>query len=220
MRMPSPWTAAANRAAQRRAAQPLLVLATLGPLAGWIWAGSQGGLGVNPAETLLKGSGLWTLRLLCLTLAVTPLRVWAGLSALARWRRTLGLATFFYATLHFLAYAWLDMGFEPAAIARDLSKRPFALVGFAAFVGLIPLAATSWNGAIRRLGARRWQALHRLVYAIAGLGLLHFIWMRAAKHRADEVWPYALTLALLAVARWLHRHRTNSRPSARTVRTP
>lgn len=218
--MAPPRLAALNQLARHRAAHPLLILACFGPLVGWIWAGSQGGLGANPAETLLKGSGLWTLRLLCLTLAITPLRVWAGLSALARWRRTLGLATFGYATLHFLAYAWLDMGFDPAAIARDLSKRPFALVGFAAFVGLMPLAATSWNGAIRWLGARRWQALHRIVYAIAGLGLLHFIWMRAAKHRADEVWPYALTLALLAVARWLHRHRTNSRPSARTVRTP
>lgn len=218
--MPSPWIAAVNRAAQHRRAHPLLILACLGPLAGWIWVGSQGGLGVNPAETLLKGSGLWTLRLLCLTLAVTPLRVWVGLSAVARWRRTLGLATFFYATLHFLAYAWLDMGFDPSAVARDLSKRPFALVGFTAFVALIPLAATSWNGAIRRLGARRWQALHRSVYAIAGLGLLHFIWMRAAKHRADEVWPYALTLALLAVARLQHRHRTNSRLAAQAVHTP
>jgi sulfoxide reductase heme-binding subunit YedZ len=218
--MAPPWSVGLNRLALHRAAHPLLILVCLGPLAGWLWAGSQGGLGVNPAETLLKGSGLWTLRLLCLTLAVTPLRVWLGLSALARWRRTLGLATFFYATLHFLAYAWLDMGFEPAAIARDLSKRPFALVGFTAFVGLIPLAATSWNGAIRRLGARRWQALHRLVYAIAGLGLLHFIWMRAAKQRADEVWPYALALALLAVARMLHRHRTNSRPLPRATRTP
>lgn len=215
-----PAALALNRAAVHPFAKPLLLLLCLGPLAGWIWAGSQGGLGANPAETLLRGTGLWTLRFLCLVLAVTPLRVWAGLVALARWRRLLGLVAFFYALLHFLAYAWLDMGFDPAAVARDLGKRPFALVGFVAFVGLLPLAATSWNGAIRWLGAARWRALHRLVYGIATLGLLHFVWMRASKSRASEATVYALILGVLFVARWLHAHRTKSRPGGRQATSP
>ena len=190
------------------AAKPLLWLLCLLPLAGWIWGGFSNGLGANPAETILRGTGEWTLRFLCIVLAVTPLRQWSGLHALARWRRLLGLYVFFYSVLHFLAYAWLDMGFDPAAIARDLAKRPFALVGFLGFVLLIPLAATSFNRAIKALGAVRWQRLHRLVYAVAGLGLLHFFWMRAAKHRYDEVLAYGLVLAILLGWRVWHRFRT------------
>lgn len=189
----------------------LLHLAGLLPLAGWIWGIWQDRLGANPAEALLHGTGLWTLRLLCLTLAITPLRQWAGLTGLAGWRRPLGLYTFFYALLHFLAYAWLDMGLDAAALWQDLGQRPFALLGFLAFLGLLPLAATSWPGAVRRLGAARWQSLHRLVHAVALLGLLHFVWMRAAKNRADEVLVYALLLAGLALARWAWRRRRKSR---------
>ena len=114
----------------------------------------------------------------------------------------LGLTAFGYALLHFLAYAWLDMGFDVAAIVRDLDKRPFALVGFAAFVGLLPLALTSFNRAIRALGAARWQALHQLVWPVIALGLLHLLWMRAAKQRYDEVSVYAAIVLLLIVARW------------------
>lgn len=205
--------AALNRVLLHPAAKPLLWLLCLLPLAGWIWGGFSNGLGANPAETILRGTGEWTLRFLCIVLAVTPLRQWSGLNALARWRRLLGLYVFFYSVLHFLAYAWLDMGFDPAAIAKDLAKRPFALVGFLGFVLLIPLAATSFNRAIKALGAARWQRLHRLVYAVAGLGLLHFFWMRAAKHRYDEVLAYALVLAILLGWRVWYRFRT-----ARAVR--
>lgn len=200
--------AALNRVLLHPAAKPLLWLLCLLPLAGWIWGGFSNGLGANPAETILRGTGEWTLRFLCVVLTVTPLRQWSGLHALARWRRLLGLYVFFYSVLHFLAYAWLDMGFDPAAIAKDLTRRPFALVGFLGFVLLIPLAATSFNRAIKALGAARWQRLHRLVYAVAGLGLLHFFWMRAAKHRYDEVLAYGLVLAILLGWRVWHRFRT------------
>jgi methionine sulfoxide reductase heme-binding subunit len=202
--------AALNRVLLQPAAKPLLWLLCLVPLAGWIWGGFNNGLGANPAETILRGTGSWTLRFLCVVLAVTPLRQWTGLSALARWRRMLGLYVFFYSVLHFLAYAWLDMGFDPAAVVKDLGKRPFALVGFLAFVLLIPLAATSFNRAIKAMGAARWQRLHRLVYAIAVLGLLHFFWMRAAKHRYDEVLVYAVVIGVLLGVRIWRRVRTAS----------
>ena len=127
------------------------------------------------------------LRFLCLTLAVTPLRQWTGWTALARLRRMLGLFAFFYGVLHFLCYAWLDMGFDPAAIVRDIPKRPFVLVGTLALLLMLPLAATSFNRAIRALGAARWRRLHRLVYAVVLLGLLHFFWMRSAKNDFAEV---------------------------------
>ena len=109
----------------------------------------------------------------------------------------LGLFVFFYAVLHFLAYAWLDMGLDLATITRDIPKRPFALVGFLALLMLVPLAATSFNRAIKALGASRWQALHKSVYAIVLLGLLHFFWMRAAKNNFAEVAVYAVIIAVL-----------------------
>lgn len=197
-----------NRWLMTRGAYLALLLACCAPAAWLLGRGLMNELGANPAEALLRGTGLWTLRFLCLTLAVTPLRQWAGLTALARWRRTLGVTCFVYATLHFLSYAWLDMGFDPAAVGRDLAKRPFALVGFAAFVLLVPLAATSFNAAIRRLGGARWRKLHQAVYAIAALALLHFFWIRAGKHRFDEVLLYTALIGALLVARWLKRRRT------------
>jgi methionine sulfoxide reductase heme-binding subunit len=203
-----------NRLLLRPAAKPLLWLLCLVPLAGWVWGGFHNTLGANPAETILRGTGSWTLRFLCIVLAVTPLRQWSGLNALARWRRMLGLYVFFYAVLHFLAYAWLDMGFDPAAVAKDLGKRPFALVGFVAFVLLVPLAATSFNRAIKAMGAARWQRLHRLVYAIALLALLHFFWMRASKHRYGEVLVYAVVLGALLGWRGWRRLRSAQPPIA------
>lgn len=208
--------AAWNRVLLHPTVKPLLWLACLVPLVAWVWGGVTGGLGANPAETLLRGTGDWTLRFLCLVLAVTPLRQWSGLSALARWRRMLGLYVFFYAVLHFLAYAWLDMGFEAAAIVHDLRKRPFALVGFLAFVLLMPLAATSFNRAIKALGAARWQRLHQMVYAIALLGLLHFFWMRASKNRLGEVLVYAAILGLLLGIRLWRRLSPGIRAAWRT----
>jgi sulfoxide reductase heme-binding subunit YedZ len=196
--------AAAPRAAARRrsvlmhpAAKPLLFALCLLPFA-WLFYGALADtLGANPAEALIRSTGDWTLRFLCITLAVTPLRQWTSQPALLRFRRMLGLFAFFYVVLHFLAYSWLDMGFDLDAIVRDIPKRPFALVGFAAFLLLIPLAATSFNRAIKALGAKRWQRLHRLVYAIVLLGLLHFFWMRSAKHNFNEVAVYAVVIAVL-----------------------
>jgi len=179
------------------AAKPILFVAALLPLAWLVYGAVADQLGANPAEYLIRSTGDWTLRFLCLTLAVTPLRVLAKLPPLARFRRMLGLFTYFYVVLHFLSFAWLDMGFDPTEIAKDIAKRPFILVGFTGFVLLTPLAATSFNRAIRALGPARWQALHRLVYVIAGLGILHFFWMRAAKNNFAEVAVYAAILALL-----------------------
>jgi sulfoxide reductase heme-binding subunit YedZ len=194
--------APARRAAKRSwllhpLTKPALFVLCLLPFAQLFYGAFANTLGANPAEALIRATGDWTLRLLCVTLAVTPLRQWLKQPALARFRRMLGLFAFFYGVLHFLAYAWLDMGFEPAAIVADLPKRPFALVGFLALLLMAPLAATSFNRAIKALGAARWQALHRSIYAVVLLGLLHFFWMRAAKNNFAEVAVYAAVVALL-----------------------
>jgi methionine sulfoxide reductase heme-binding subunit len=187
------------------AAKPLVFLLCLLPLAWLVYGAVAGQLGANPAETLIRSTGEWTLRLLCVALAVTPLRVQLGLPALARLRRMLGLFVFFYALLHLLCYSWFDMGFELGDIAADIAKRPFILVGMLAFALLLALAATSFNRAIRWLGGKRWQALHRAVYVAAGLALLHFFWMRAGKNNFAEVGVYAsIVLALLGWRVW-HR---------------
>jgi methionine sulfoxide reductase heme-binding subunit len=179
------------------AAKPLVFVLSLLPFA-WLFYGAfTDNLGANPAEYLSRSTGDWTLRFLCLTLAVTPLRVMAALPTLQRFRRMLGLFTYFYVVLHFLAYGWFDQGFDLGEIAKDIAKRPFILVGFTAFLLLTPLAATSFNRAVKALGAKRWQALHRLVYVIAGLGILHFFWMRAGKNDFAEVAVYAAILAVL-----------------------
>lgn len=195
------------------AAKPLLFAACLLPFAWLFYAAAADRLGANPAEALIRSTGDWTLRFLCLTLAVTPLREMTKQPALARFRRMLGLATFFYVLLHFLAYAWLDMGLDAATIAKDIPKRPFALVGFLALLLMLPLAATSFNRAIRALGAARWQALHRLVYAIALLAILHFFWMRAGKNDFAEVAVYAAIVA--ALLGWRLRRRLRAPASAR-----
>lgn len=193
-------------------AKPLLFVAALLPFAWYLYGAFADTLGPNPAEALIRGTGDWVLRFVCLTLAVTPLRIWTGQPALARFRRMIGLYAFFYGVLHFLAYAWLDMGLDPEAIARDIPKRPFALVGFAALVLMIPLAATSFNRAIKALGSRRWQMLHRLVYATAILGLLHFFWMKASKNVLGEVAVYAVVIGVLLGWRlWRHLRARETR---------
>jgi len=164
-------------------------------------------LGANPAEKLIRATGDWTLRFLCTTLAVTPLRQMLGQPALARFRRMLGLFTFFYGCLHFLCYSWLDMGLAWDDIVHDIAKRPFILVGTSALLLMTPLALTSFNRAIKAMGPSRWQALHRAVYAIALLGLLHFFWMRAAKSNFAEVAVYAVVIALLLGWRVVRRLR-------------
>jgi len=186
-----------NRWLLGRAVKPLVFLSCLLPVLWLVLAAASDRLGANPAEALIRSTGDWTLRMLCLVLAVTPLRIQLKLPALARLRRMLGLFVFSYAVLHLLCYAWLDMGFEVEEIARDIAKRPFILVGFTALLLLLPLAATSWNRAIRALGAVRWQALHRLVYLVAMLAILHFFWMRAGKNDFAEVQAYAGVLGLL-----------------------
>lgn len=190
-----------------RAAWWLVLVLGLLPLIGLLWGAIADQLGVNPAETLIRSTGDWTLRLLCLTLAITPLRVMLGWPELLRFRRLLGLLTFAYACLHLLCYTGFDMGFVWADIVRDIPKRPFVLVGSLAFVLLCALAATSWNGAIRRMGTRNWQTLHRSVYAIAVLAILHFWWMRAGKHNFTEVWVYGVILAVLLFSRVLRLFR-------------
>jgi sulfoxide reductase heme-binding subunit YedZ len=179
------------------ATKPVLFALALLPFARLLYGAFADTLGPNPAEALIRGTGDWVLRFLCLTLAITPLRQWANLPALARHRRMLGLFAFFYCVLHFLSYAWLDMSLSLEQVARDIPKRPFALVGFTALLLMIPLAATSFNRAIKALGAARWQKLHRLVYVIVLLGLLHFFWMKAAKHNFGEWSVYAAIITVL-----------------------
>ncbi len=179
------------------AAKAVLFAACLLPVAWLTYAAFNNLLGANPAEALIRGTGDWTLRFLCIVLAVTPLRVISKTPQLARFRRMLGLFVYFYAMLHLTAYAWLDMGFDVDDTIKDIIKRPFILVGFTAVMLLTPLALTSFNRAIRSLGAKRWQTLHKLVYVIAGLGILHFFWMRSAKNNFNEVAVYAAVLSVL-----------------------
>lgn len=202
------------------AAKPLLFVACALPFAWLLYGAFANTLGPNPAEALIRGTGDWTLRFLCITLAITPLRTMAGQPALARFRRMLGLFAFFYGMLHFLSYGWLDMGFDIDAIARDIPKRPFALVGFLALLLMVPLAATSFNRAIKALGAKRWQLLHRLVYAVVLLGLLHFFWMRASKKNFTEVGVYAAIIALLLGWRLARALRPALKPTPSGPRSP
>ena len=195
---------------QGRAAKPVVFLAALLPLVTLVVGATAGSLGANPAETLMRSTGDWTLRMLCLTLAITPLRQAGGWHALLRLRRMLGLFTFFYGLLHFLCFAWLDMGFDLAAMLKDIVKRPFILVGTSALLLMLPLAATSFNRAIRTLGAARWQRLHRAVYAVALLALLHFFWMRSGKNDFAEVSIYAAVIGVLLGWRLWWRFRPGS----------
>jgi methionine sulfoxide reductase heme-binding subunit len=179
------------------AAKACLFALCLLPFAWLVYGIFTNNLGANPAEYLVRSTGDWTLRMLCVVLAVTPLRVITSTPQLARFRRMLGLFVYFYVVLHLLSYSWFDMSFDVPDIINDIIKRPFILVGFSAFVLLTPLAATSFNRAIKAMGAKRWQLLHKLVYVIAGLGILHFFWMRAGKNDFNEVFVYAGVLAVL-----------------------
>lgn len=198
------------RAALRHfAAWWVLLLIGLTPLAWLVWQTLHDQLGANPAEALIRATGDWTLRGLCVVLAVTPLRNWLGWPELVRFRRMLGLLVFFYASLHMLSYAWFDMGFDLADTLQDIVKRPFIWLGFSGFVILLVLAATSFNRAMRWLGGKRWQMLHRGVYLVAVLAVLHFWWMRAGKQDFDEVLLYAAILAGLLGWRLLKMRRPN-----------
>ena len=190
-RLLSPW------------AKPLLMLLLALPAAWLIYAALNDLLGANPAEALTRQTGDWTLRGLCVVLAITPLREITGTPALLRFRRILGVSTFIYACLHMLCYAWFDQGFAFDDIWRDILKRPFIWLGFGGLICMLPLALTSLNAAIRWMGVKRWQTLHRLVYATAVLAVLHFFWMRAGKNDFTEVLVYAAVLgSLLAWRVW------------------
>jgi len=195
-----------NKLLLEPALKPLLFAVFLLPLTWLLYGALANKLGANPAEALIRATGDWTLRFLCLTLAITPLRQTTGWHALARLRRMIGLFTFFYGVLHFLSFAGFDQGFDLDAIVRDIAKRPFILVGSTALLLMLPLAATSFNRAIKALGAKRWQALHRAVYGTAALALLHFFWMRAGKNDFAEVAVYAAIICVLLgwrLRRWL-----------------
>ena len=191
------WMAGRQKMLLHPAAKPLVFLLCLLPFAWLFYRAFNDQLGANPAEALIRATGDWTLRFVCIVLAVTPLRVIGKTPALARFRRMLGLFVYFYVVIHLLSYSWFDMGFDVAEIVKDIIKRPFILVGFSAFLLLTPLAATSFNAAIKAMGPKRWQLLHKLVYLIAGLGILHFFWMRAGKNNFNEVFVYAAIVAVL-----------------------
>jgi sulfoxide reductase heme-binding subunit YedZ len=182
-----------------------LFVACLVPLALLAWRGAHNGLGANPIEYITRSTGWWTLSFLLITLLVTPLRRISGWNWLLRLRRMLGLYAFFYASLHFTTYIWLDQFFDWGSVVKDVIKRPFITVGFTAFVLLLPLAATSTNAMVRRLGAQRWQLLHRLVYAIAVCGVIHFWWL--VKKDITEPLVFAALLAVLLGARVVFRVR-------------
>ncbi len=162
-------------------------------------------LGANPAEFITRATGDWALRMLLITLAVTPLRRLSGWNWLLRLRRMLGLFAFFYAAVHFSSYISFDHVFDAGAILKDIVKRPFITVGFLCLMFMLPLAATSANAMVRRLGAKRWIALHRLVYLVAPLAVLHFWWM--VKRDLTEPIIYAIVLAGLLGARLVWRAR-------------
>ena len=178
-------------------AKPFVWLVLALPAAGLTYAAFHDLLGANPAEALTRSTGDWTLRGLCVVLVITPLRELTGTPALLRFRRALGVSTFIYACLHMLCYAWFDQGFAMDDIWRDILKRPFIWLGFGGLLAMLPLALTSFNAAIRLLGVKRWQILHRLVYGVAVLAVLHFFWMRAGKNNFTEVWVYAAILGSL-----------------------
>jgi len=186
-----------NKLLLKPAAKPTVFTLCLLPFFWLLYRALADQLGANPQEALIRSTGDCALRFLCIVLAVTPLRLLSKTPSLARFRRMLGLFMYFYALVHFLSYSWFDMGFDVGDIVSDIIKRPFILVGALSLLLLSPLAATSFNAAIKRLGAKRWQQLHRLVYGVAGLAVLHFFWMRAGKNDFAEVAVYAGILAVL-----------------------
>jgi sulfoxide reductase heme-binding subunit YedZ len=195
----------------------LLFLLCLAPLMRLVWAASVGALGANPVESVTHSTGWWTLSFLCLTLAITPLRRATNAYWLIKLRRMLGLYAFFYAVLHFTTYVWLDVWFDAAAIAKDIVKRPFITVGFAAFLLLLPLALTSTAAMQRRLG-RNWQRLHRAVYLVALLGVLHFWWL--VKRDITEPALFGIAYLVLMAFRLPRRARTAAREPARAADRP
>lgn len=205
-----------NLSAHSGLIKALIFALSLIPLGRLVWLGYTGGLGANPIEFVTRSTGTWTLVFLCITLAVTPLRRLTGWNDVVRFRRMIGLFAFFYAVLHFTTYIWLDQFFDWESIVRDIWKRPFITVGFLAFVLMIPLAATSTNAMMRRMG-RAWRRLHRLVYVIAVVGVIHYWWL--VKQDITEPMIYGAVVVLLLGFRiwdWSAR-RTRTASAARTA---
>jgi sulfoxide reductase heme-binding subunit YedZ len=219
-----------NLKAVRFVLKPLAFVASLGPAAWLVWAALTGNLSANPLSDLTNETGVWALRFLCITLAITPLRKITGWNAAIRFRRMTGLVAFFYGTLHFLTYtiadrfagldfpdgmlAWSTARNLAASVAEDVYKRPFITVGFTAFMLMVPLAVTSTAGMIRRLGGKRWQAIHRLIYVSAALGPLHYWWLVKADVRRPII--YGIVVATLLTIRlvWSRAKATAARPTA------
>ena len=178
--------------------KPVLHLLCLLPFAGLLWAVFSDGLGANPVEKLTHETGQWGLRLLLLTLALTPIRQWTGLASIIRFRRMLGLYCYFYVCCHFLIWFVADHSFDAASMLEDIVERPYITLGFSAFVLLLPLAVTSNQAMIRRLG-KKWKSLHQLVYLILLLALLHFIWLVKADYLEPGIY------AIIGVILLLHR---------------
>lgn len=192
------------------AIKAVLFAACLVPFARLVYGAFADSLGANPIETVTRATGWWTLFLLMATLLVTPLRRVTGMGWLSRLRRMLGLYAFFYACWHFTTFIWFDHWFDVAEIAKDVVKRPFVTIGFTAFVLLIPLAATSTNAMQRRL-AHNWRRLHRFVYVIAALGVVHYWWL--VKRDITEPLVFAVALALLLGLRLVWRLREKGTPA-------
>lgn len=186
---------------QMNAIRTAVFLASLAPLLRLVLFAFTDRLGANPIEFITRNTGDWTLYFLCLTLALTPVRRLTGWNWLVRLRRMTGLFAFFYALAHFTTFLWFDHFFDVQSMLKDVVKRPFITVGFIAFVLLIPLAATSTNAMVRRMGGRRWQTLHRAIYLIAPLGILHFWWMKAGKSDFAQPALFGLIVGLLLLFR-------------------
>jgi methionine sulfoxide reductase heme-binding subunit len=180
--------------------KPIVFLLALLPLGRLIWLGSEQDLGANPIEFITRSMGTWTLVFLCLSLAMTPARMLTGWTGFIHLRRMLGLFCFFYATLHFLIWLWLDHNFSLTAMWQDVLERPYITFGFLAFVLLIPLAFTSNRWAQRKLG-RRWSQLHRMIYGIAILAILHYWWHKSGKSDYETVSIYLGVIVLLLLLR-------------------
>jgi methionine sulfoxide reductase heme-binding subunit len=185
------------------------------------WCFYQQDLTANPLEYITHFTGDWALRLIVVTLAVTPLRKVLGLPDLIRFRRMIGLFAFFYASLHFLAYLWLDRLFDFQDLAKDIAKRPFITIGFVSFVLMLPLAITSTKGWIRRLSGRRWQMLHRLVYFAAIAAVIHYYWLVKSDVRQPLLYATLVgVLLLFRAATWIRARAFGARPAGRGLIAP
>lgn len=195
-------------------AKPLAHLLCLVPLAILLWAALYDGLGANPVERLTHETGQWTLRFLLLTLSMTPLRQWTGLAAWIRFRRLLGLYTFFYLCCHFMIWFIADHSLDVIAMGEDIIKRPYITLGFSALLLMLPLAITSNQAMIRRLG-KKWKSLHQLVYLVLSLGVLHFIWLVKADYLEPTIYAIIAVVLLLHRAGPMKRFSLRSSPAAR-----